>query len=83
MGLFDKIDDARAVIAAIVLLSVFIEMPILLFLAFRFLDPITALDFIRWTYLLLNAQMGYVVGYYFGARNGEKREEVKRSVSIG
>lgn len=74
--------DARAIIATIVLLSVFIELPIFAFLAFHFLQTETALEFIRWTWMLLMPQLGYILGYYFGARNEEKRTEIKSYAKV-
>jgi len=84
-GVLSKVNDARAVIAVIVLISVFVELPIFAFLAFHYLPTETALEFIRWTWMLLMPQLGYILGYYFGARNNEKSREIEqktRSVSI-
>ena len=80
--LFSRINDARAVISFIVICAVFVEMPVLMFLAFNYLTVQEALEFIRWTFLLLNAQMGYVLGYYFGARNHEERRIGKKERSV-
>ena len=68
--------DARALISAVVIIGMFVEMPIVMLFAFKFLPQDQALELIRWTFMLLIGQSGYILGYYFGSRNNEKRAEL-------
>jgi len=73
-----KMIEARALIAFVVLTGLFIELPIVMYFAFSNLEPTVALDFIRWTFMLLYTPGMMVVSYFFGAKNGEKREEIRQ-----
>jgi len=58
--------EARALITAIMLIGSFIILPIF---------AIYAPGFFQQIYILIFSQLGWITGYYFGAKNHEKREE--------
>jgi len=58
--------EARALITAIMLIGSFIILPIF---------AIYAPEFFQQIYILIFSQLGWITGYYFGAKNGEKRQE--------
>jgi len=58
--------EARAVLAAIMMIGSFILLPVF---------AIFAPDFFQQIYILVFSQLGWITGYYFGAKNGEKRQE--------
>ena len=72
MGATDKIKsaitiiEARALISAITLIGSFILLAVF---------GIFAPEFFQQIYILVFTQMAWVLGYYFGAKNHEKRIE--------
>jgi len=75
--------DSRAIIAIVMLISVFVEMPVLMYLAFANLPTDVALEFIRWTFAILLAHVGYILGYFFSAKNSEKKIELQQNGKRG
>ena len=59
--------EARSIIAAIFIIGTFIELPLFAIFAPEFFNNI---------YMFLLTQLGWILGYYFGAKNGEKRLEM-------
>lgn len=72
--------DARAIIAAIVLIGMFVELPIVMLLLFKYTTSEIAVDMIRWIFMLYFGQGSYILGYYFGARNNEKARESEKKL---
>ena len=59
--------EARSLIAIVFIVGTFIELP---------LFAIYAPSFFQNVYMYLLTQLGWILGYYYGAKNGEKRLEM-------
>jgi len=59
--------EARSLIAIVFIVGTFIELP---------LFAIYAPSFFQNVYMFLLTQLGWILGYYYGAKNGEKRLEM-------